>query len=283
MPNVYTPSAVSWNSTALVGKPGEKISAPEYADTGMKALDNLAYLTGASTNSAIKRIAYVDDTTALKAISEGGRRDKDSMLVLSGGTLAQYVFSAASTADSDEPYILVPNVGSGRWLMEGRKPSVNLIGTGSDAYSLHSWTIPGIAFHPSHDKAFNFIVDAVTGSAGFSHPVNAGRMYASFNGLNIGDKVSSLSAKGIVSVNTQITVYMYKMNLSGASATCTLIDSVTLTNVDPYRSIIFPTITWQSTDTLYFEVHVDCSVGTPGASAKLQALQVVSERTFIRE
>ena len=282
MPDVYTPSAASWNSTALVGKPGEKISAPGYADTGMKALDNLAYLTGAGTNSAIKRIAYVDDIAALKAISEGGRRDKDTMLVLAGGTLAQYVFSAAATDTSDEPYILVPNVGSGRWLMEGRKPSSNLIGTGSDAHSLHGWVIPGIAFHPL-PSASNFTVDAATGSAGFNYPQNAGRMYAYFNGLNIGDKFSSLRGKGILSSGTEITVYMYLMEQSGASITCTLIDNFTLTNSVPSISISFPTITWGISNCLYFDVHVDCSGGTGGSAAKLQSLSFSTTRTFIRE
>lgn len=281
MPDVYTPSAASWNSTALVGKPGEKLSAPGYADTGMKALDNLAYLTGASTSSGVKRIAYVADLTDLKSITAGSRRDKDIVVVMDYEVLGAYSFRADSSEPSDSPYIVVPFAGSGRWHRIGSKPGINMDASGEK--STHTWVIPGSHFYAT-PGASNYTADYAAGKAGYYHPQSMGVLHTSFNALNIGDKYSSVTALVSIPAGGELYFEVYKKHVSGFSESVTLLGtSSVLTSVNTYGTVSFTEATWNSGDCLFFVVHIDNSGGSGGTAVYLKSLYVTGSRYFIKE
>lgn len=75
----------------------------------------LANRTRNLKNRLDRKIRIVADIAAVKALGSSAREDGDEVFVSDKQKI--YIFNAASAASSDEPWVLVPTSGTGRWLI----------------------------------------------------------------------------------------------------------------------------------------------------------------------
>ena len=109
----FTPTA-TWHNTSRYQENGDiSDSTIGAAETGEDAMDNLAYLTGGNSNSAVRRLATVADLAALKALTT--QRDQDYFALDSNKRIYQYDSGSAATADDFS--VVQPTSGGGRYIL----------------------------------------------------------------------------------------------------------------------------------------------------------------------
>lgn len=111
----FNPTA-TWHNTSQYQENGDVTDAAVgAAATGEDAMDNIAYLTGARTNTQVRQLGTVADLAALKAVAAGDRRDQDYLILDSNKRV--YQFDSASAATGDDYSVVTPNAGTGRWIL----------------------------------------------------------------------------------------------------------------------------------------------------------------------
>lgn len=237
----YTPSA-SWHETTVYQPNGAKSDGLSLIQAGLYALDNVAYLTGANTSSAVNRLATVANLAALKAIT--GQRNED---YTTAKGLGLYQFDSSSALAPDNLLVVAPDVGTGRWLMRAGLPS----GGGGGALRR---MLPGSVFAPAQD------VDNYIGTTwAYSQKAVAWpskfHFVAHSNDFLAGDVITSLDFREDCTPYARVTLTAYHVrSTSGTSApTVTNLGNRTATGT----LTLSPTITWAEGDCLVFDAYLD--------------------------
>ena len=266
----YTPSA-SWNNTAQYQQSGDRTNAPIAQDGGLKALDNIAYLTGSNTSSSVRRLAIYPTLSDVKNIPSAFRRDEDSVMVADPATAGIFTFYAASTATADDYYVLQPAAGTGRWLrgsvMSPESTSVRDIITGADL------TAKGID-----------MTDVKYASFGGSYIQGNGpeELYGSFGSrFNSGDVLTSLDVYlAVAGGGAEISVLVEHYRYSGAGApTRTTLATITTSG----NTVLGTPVTWSKDDRLFVTAYMNASAAPAGSAAYLYWIAANATRSYIRE
>ena len=266
----YTPSA-TWNNTAQYQQSGDRTNAPIAQDGGLKALDNIAYLTGSNTSSSVRRLAIYPTLSDVKNIPSAFRRDEDSVMVADPATAGIFTFYAASTATADDYYVLQPAAGTGRWLrgsvMSPQSTSVRDIITGAEL------TAKGINI--TDVTYYNY------GGSRVVHPNGPENIYGSFGSrFNSGDVLTSLDVYLAVTGGATISVRVEHYRYSGATTpTRTTLATITTSG----NTVLGTPVTWAKDDRIFVTATLDGSGGVTGDAAYLYWIAANATRSYIRE
>lgn len=217
----YTPSASAWNSTSRYQENGDTTDATiGAAETGEDALDNLAYLTGGNTESAVRRIATVADLAALKALTS--QRDRDYFVLDSNKRL--YQFDSGSSATGDDYAVVQPSAGSGRYvLVASAVPKITALRRVKYA---QNGTIRNSGSAPSGTSVANgYFRNDATG--------NTSTIDLEFDDLQNGDEITELQLvgdPGVGGTGQDITAawYLYQSDDGDTAPTVTSLGTLTL-------------------------------------------------------
>lgn len=277
----YTPTA-TWANTSTYQQNGDVSDATVLQQTGQDAMDNVAYLTGANTNTQVRQLATVADLAALKALTT--QRDQDYFILDSNKR--KYQYDSASAVTADDYAVVQPTSGGGRYILQS---------SAVPETTAKRWVVPGPAcsaplVSATSLPAVNLAGAATANIANTDATGAAMTVYATFNDFSPGDVISEVELVGsLVNSTADITATFFLISAVD-NATAPVVTSMS-TRTSPVAAGAFTTSASVGPYTVpaatghYSVVAEIVLTNTAGTSedAKLNWVALNGSRTYIRE
>ena len=214
----YTPTA-TFHPTGQYQENGDTSDANVLQDTGQKAMDNVANLTGSNTNEGARKLGTVADIAALKALTD--QRDED---VITVEGVAMFQFDSGSSATADDYSVVQPTVGAGRYIRLHNVPKV-----GPKRWLQSALSVPIDV--PGGTMTRDYANGWCRSSGGGTHLYH----FAFEGDFNPGDVIDTIYVAGDpdavgAGVNIVANFYQITANAGGVPPTSTALGTVTIVN-----------------------------------------------------